>query len=105
MKKYIGKKVLVNTGWFTANDGRMYQAVWGTLHGVHNSKDVIGFDTSRGHSNWVYEIGNMMIMGCKISLVSLCPTTPDFEEVRHVSYDNTSEVKIFNKPNEIWIAE
>lgn len=104
MKKFIGKNVLVNVDWFTAPDGKMYRAVWGELKGVHNTKDLLGFDTTRSHANWVYEIGGCFLMGCKVSNVILCAAKPDFPEVDHVGYDN-KEINIFKKPSEIYISE
>ena len=105
MKNAIGKNVLINTEWFTANDGAMYRCVWGELKGVHNTKDLLGFDTSRAHANWVYEVGNMFLMGCKVSSVILSPERPSLGEVEHVLYDATNGVKKFMRPNEIWISE
>lgn len=105
MKDFIGKTVIANTDWFIATDGRMYHAVWGELKAVFNTKDLLGFDTSRSHANWVYQIGNVFLMGCKVSSVILCPIKPDFEEVEHVAYDAQGGITKFNKPNEIFISE
>lgn len=68
---YLGKTVLVTTSdWFIAPDGLSYQSVFGTLQAVHLMKDVIpGAVPTRTHANYLFEIGNMLVMGCRVSYI------------------------------------
>lgn len=70
MEEFIGKKVLVTcSDWFYGEDGRQYKAIHGTLKGVHEAKEKLGFIPNRAHANWFYEIGNMVVMGCQVMYI------------------------------------
>jgi hypothetical protein len=106
MKEYLNKKVIITTqSWFYAPDGVLYRAVWGTLKGVHAAKDVLGFTVNHSHANFYVEIGDTVIAGCQALYCVACPTRPEFKEVQHAVYDNPNGLKVFNRPNEIYLAE
>lgn len=66
----IGTKALIHTdNWFTAPDGRQYQAVFGTVHAVLSSEDTLGVRTNARSTNWYVKIGRMLVAGCQIHYV------------------------------------
>ena len=46
-ERYIGKPFLITTNaWFLAPNGRSYQAVFGTIKGIHSDKETLGIETN-----------------------------------------------------------
>lgn len=75
--KFIGKKVLITTDrWFIGPDGQDHAAVWGTLNRIWTDKD-LDFKAATGMANWVYEIGDVIIMGCQVKYFCLCEIQPN----------------------------
>lgn len=75
--KFIGQKVLITASeWFVGPGGKDHRAVWGTLKGVHEAGKHLGFTPNRAHANWFYEIGDLVIMGCQVKYICLCPDEP-----------------------------
>lgn len=75
--KFINQKVLISTNdWFVGPDGKDHRAVWGTLKGVHEAGKHLGFIPNRAHANWFYEVGEIIIMGCQVKYMCLCPDQP-----------------------------
>lgn len=73
MHEYIGQKVLLTSqSWFYAPDGKQYKSVHGTLKGIHEAGNTLGFIPNRSHANWFIEIGDMTIMGCQVLYVIKC---------------------------------
>lgn len=106
MRNYLNKQVLVTCqSWFYGKDGVQYRAIWGTLKAVHEVKEIFGFTPNRAHANWAVEIGDMVVMGCQVLYVIDCPIKPDYKTVPHVMYDHSNGLKLFNRPNEIYISE
>ena len=104
MKHYVGKEVLITTqAWFHRPDGTQARAVWGTLKAVHTTQEALGFTPSRTHTNWVIEIGEMMITGCQIQYITLCPEPPNFGKVLDYSTEG-GVYKEFEKPSPIYNA-
>lgn len=102
MKKFVGQKILVTTnGWFYGTDGKLYRGAWGTLHGVHEAKAVIGIDPVRGNANWFIEIGDMVIMGCQVMYFMACPEAPPERNIADHKTDNG--LNEFERPSEIFI--
>lgn len=61
MKVETGVTYLVTTdNWFTAPDGRMYRAVFGTVHGTLNDEQALGIKTNHRATNWFLSIGNLL---------------------------------------------
>lgn len=105
MKHLIGKKVLATTqNWFHRPDGTQARAVWGTLKAIHTTQETLGFTPSRAHTNWVVEIGNMIITGCQILYISHCPKSPNFTIAQDYEIIN-GEVKYLTKPSPIYNAD
>lgn len=103
MKQYIGKKVLITTNnWFYAPDGKSYRGVWGTLKGLHEAKDILGFPIQRS-VNWIAEVGDMVIMGCQIHYIILSPTPPP-DTVEDFSAKE-GQVTNYNHPSYIYNAD
>jgi hypothetical protein len=56
MHPYINKKVLITTDrWFYAPNGKQYRAAFGTLKGVHEAGETLGFIHNRAHAAMVPE--------------------------------------------------
>lgn len=67
MQLEIGKKALITTdGWFFGHDGKEYRAVYGTVHAVRDSTEVLGVKTNARSTNWYVEIGRVTLAGCQI---------------------------------------
>lgn len=98
----IGKKVLVTTSdWFYAPDGLEYKAVFGTLKAIEESSKIVGFNTTRGHyANWVYTIGNLVVMGCQVQYIVY---TDEVNSTQMVS-DWHSDHGVIQRPNRIYIT-
>ncbi|QDP55365.1 MAG: hypothetical protein Tp176DCM1853251_49 [Prokaryotic dsDNA virus sp.] len=63
----IGQKYIITTDqWFIGPDGNQYRAAFGTVHGVHDSADVLGVRTNAKSTNWYVVIGDMVLAGCQI---------------------------------------
>lgn len=104
MTDLIGKKVLITTGeWFYASDGKTYNAVHGTLKGIHEAGKTLGFIPNRAHANWYLEVGNLNLMGCQGLYVLQCDeiNTGDVEEWKN---EDGNVVK-FTRPSAIFITD
>lgn len=107
LDKFIGQKVILTTAeWFYGSDGKQYRAIFGTLRKPVAAKEAFGFDVSRNHTNWMVEVGNMIIMGCQVRYVVLCDT-PNFGEVEDWCTPATaaSEPLRYTRPSTIYNAE
>lgn len=102
--QWIGKKVLAQTNsWFVGPDGKDHCSVWGTLRGIYKDKDVLGFTiNARATANWCYDFGDIIVMGCQINYLCLCPVKPS-PDVQSISYKDGVVVK-FTLPDKIYIA-
>jgi hypothetical protein len=66
----VGEKVLITLEeWFTAPDGKQYQAVHGKLLAVRKTEDAPGFNPSRVRANWLYQFEGMAVMGHQVGHV------------------------------------
>jgi hypothetical protein len=100
----IGQNVLITTSqWFYGPDGKSYRAVWGKLIDVYESKNVFGFTPNRNHTNWMLQVGNMVIMGCQVMYCIKTDTRPS-ELVNDFSTEG-GKVTEFIRPTFIYIAE
>lgn len=62
-----GDRALVTTlNWFTAPNGRQYQAVFGTVRAIRTAEAALGVQPKAPSTNWYLEIGNMLIAGCQV---------------------------------------
>jgi len=103
MKDYIGKKVLITcSSFFVAPDGAEYRAAYGTLKGIHESKDQFGFIPSRQHTNWMVEIGNITITGCQVLYCMLCENEPVLGPAKGWTTDAAVGIKEFERPSLIF---
>lgn len=61
-----GRKYLITCdNSFVGADGQYYNAVYGTIKGIHKDEDLLGTYNRKG-TNWFIEIGDMMIAGCQV---------------------------------------
>lgn len=63
----VNQKYLISVDdFFYAQDGRPYQAVWGTVSAVLTAEETLGVKTTSRSTNWYAVIGDTIIAGCKI---------------------------------------
>ena len=63
----VGSRVLITTSnWFYGPDGRMYNAVHGTVMAIKDDEQTLGIRTNRNSTNWYVQVGNITIAGCQI---------------------------------------
>lgn len=103
--KYVGQKVLISCNWFVGPDGKDHGAVWGTLKGVHEAGKALGFIPNRAHANWFYEIGTMIIMGCQVKYMCLCPDKPETDTHAWAMRESMNEPLQYKAPHKILILE
>lgn len=105
MKLEKGKKYLITTDdWFFAPDGMNYKAVWGTVHGVKNTEDVLGIKTNARSTNWYVTIGNMVVAGCQIHYL-IKSEKCNFSDVEHEAWDASNGIKQFKRSCHIYNAD
>ena len=105
MNHLLNKKVLATTNnLFYAPDGKRYNAVYGTLIGVHQASKTLGFIPNRSHANWYYEIGSMIIMGCQILYLIECPKPISIGPVWEWTITD-DKVKEYERPTSIYITD
>jgi len=103
MHHQIGKKYLITTNnWFCAPDGRMYNAVFGTVHAVLSDEQTLGIKTNRGSTNWYVSIGSMLIAGCQVHYAikterfNAAPFTREIEHEGELKSSKESGPRIYN---------
>lgn len=74
MTNYVAGEtyLITSSSWFIAQDGHQYRAVWGTVHGIHDSLQVLGIRTNAKSTNWYIHVGNMTIAGCQVHHAIRC---------------------------------
>lgn len=84
----LGKKlqnILVTVDdWFQAPDGDDYKVVYGDAV-VRKAEDILGFMPEKS-ANWILDFGDVIIMGCQIHYVSVCPGGPPNRDKGRKSY-------------------
>lgn len=106
MKNFEGENVLITTSdWFVAPDGRDYKAAWGRLVKVHDAKESFGIIPTRAHANWIIEIGDMMIMGCRVMYIIKCKDKPNIGKSIGWNSNTETGIKEYERPTLIYIAE
>lgn len=100
-----GNYLITTDAWFYAPDGRQYRAVWGNVTITDDS--VLGIKTNARSSNWFAKVGSeenhVIVAGCQIHYAIKCDK-PNIAEVSEHSIVS-GEVKRYDRPNEIYIAE
>lgn len=101
-----GKYLITTDNWFTAPDGISYKSAWGEVEMLDDS--ILGIKTNRNSSNWYAKIGSeenhIIVAGCQIHYAIKCETKPN----NGITRDHTievGEVKTFDRPTHIYIAE
>lgn len=104
MKKFIGKKVLATTSdYFIAPNGLQYRSVFGTLHSISEDLNLVGFKVNRSHTNYAFEIGNTVIMGCRVMYI-IQVNEVNTESVNEWTL-NEGEIKFNDRPSNIYLAD
>ncbi len=106
--EWIGKDVLFTCDkWFYAPDGKTYNAVWGTLKGIHKIDDLFGFSArvTSNMANYVFEVGNIAIAGCQVHYAVLCPESPPQGDIKNWAWsDVKGELVYYERPSSIYSA-
>lgn len=101
----VGKKALITMeGWFTAPDGRQYKSAFGTVKGVYEAKEALGFSPGPRHVTWYIEIGNMTIAGCQVLYAVRCDEC-SFERAPNWSASAEHGIKEYKTPTQIYNAD
>ena len=95
MNNLFNYNVLISTdGWFYAQDGQQYKAVWGKAK-VHKAEEILGFNPKRSE-NWFVVVGEgydaLLIGGCQISYVQICPSPPRCPNILVVDGEAISDI-------------
>lgn len=105
MHEFVGQNILITCDqFFLAEDGYSYRGIWGTLKAIRKVDELIGFAPNRPNVNWVYEVGNMIINGCQVKWIILCPNKPFTE--RSFSWTSSAEygLREYETKTQIYIA-
>ena len=101
-----GKYLITTDNWFTAPDGCQYKSAWGDVTIVEDS--FLGIKTNRMSANWFAKVGSeknhIIIAGCQIHYAVRCEKKPETGYVKDWQADS-SNVNIFDRPGQIYIAE
>ena len=101
-----GRYLITTEKWFTAPDGKTYQAVWGNVQILEDS--ILGLKTNRNSSNWYAQVGangkEVIIAGCQIHYAVRCNEKPYCGDVLDWTVDNAT-FNTYTRPTKIYIAE
>jgi hypothetical protein len=102
-----GKYLITTDNWFYAPNGCKYKAAWGEA--LIFEDNVLGIKTNRNSSNWYIQLGEgegaIIIAGCQIHYAVRCDKKPNDGAAHDWSYGNESELREYQRPSEIYIAE
>lgn len=102
-----GNYLITTDQWFTAPDGKQYQAAWGNVKIVDDS--ILGLKTNRMSTNWFAKVGSedshIIIAGCQIHYATKCESKPNTEPSDEWQADASNGLKIFKVPSRIYIAQ
>lgn len=102
-----GKYLITTDKYFTAPDGKTYQAAWGDVKIVDDS--VLGVKTNRQSSNWYAVVGandkEIIIAGCQIFYAIKCEEKPNVAQVMDWHTNNDGLVVESSRPTKIYIAQ
>ncbi|RYH04115.1 hypothetical protein EU805_01715 [Salipiger sp. IMCC34102] len=83
----LGEKYLITTdSWFITPSGESFLSVFGTVHGVVDSTEVLGIRTNAKSTNWYVVIGDLIVAGCQIHYAVRCEsfdTKPHQYDLEH----------------------
>ena len=101
-----GKYLITTEKWFTAPDGKVYQAVWGDVKLVEDS--ILGVKTNRNSANWYAVVGGngreIIIAGCQIFYAIKCEEKPYTGDAVDWTVEN-GKFETYTRPSKIYIAE
>lgn len=101
-----GNYLITTDNWFFAPDGRQYKAIWGNVELVSDS--ILGIKTNRISTNWFAKVGSeanhVIIAGCQIHYAIRCESKPNTDLTSDYSVVE-SQVKFYNRPTSIYVAE
>ena len=101
-----GKYLITTDNWFLAPNGNQYKSAWGEVEIVSDS--FLGIKTNIRSSNWFAKVGSeenhIIIAGCQIHYACRSEQKPNTD----LAFDyiiEAGEVKTYNRPTHIFIAE
>ena len=101
-----GKYLITTEKWFTAPDGKVYQAVWGDVKLVEDS--ILGVKSKRNSANWYAVVGGngreIIIAGCQIFYAIKCEEKPYTGDAVDWTVEN-GKFETYTRPTKIYIAE
>ena len=101
-----GKYLITTERWFTAPDGKVYQAVLGDVKLVEDS--ILGVKTNRNSANWYAVVGGngreIIIAGCQIFYAIKCEEKPYAGDAVDWTVEN-GKFETYTRPTKIYIAE
>ncbi|HET8839729.1 MAG TPA: hypothetical protein VFM82_12135 [Flavobacteriaceae bacterium] len=101
-----GKYLITTDNFFTAPDGKEYNAVWGNVEILEDS--FLGVKTNARSSNWYAKIGSenkhVIIAGCQIHYAVKSEKEPYTENGQMWTFD-IEKVGVHKTPTKIYIAE
>lgn len=102
------RKYLITTdAWFYAPDGKQYKAVWGDVI-IFDDNKVLGIKTNIRATNWYARVGtednHVIVAGCQIHYACKSESKPNVNLTEDYSIE-AGEVKNYNRPSSIYIAE
>ena len=101
-----GKYLITTDAWFLAPDGKQYKSAWGEVEIVSDA--ILGIKTNVRSSNWFAKIGSeekhIIVAGCQIHYACKSDEKPNVDLASDYQIE-VGEVKIYNRPTHIYIAE
>lgn len=101
-----GKYLITTDSWFTGPNGQTYNTVWGEVEILDDT--VLGVKTNARSANWYAKVGtednHVIVAGCQIHYSVRCEKRPNTDTVQDYRIE-AGEVKLINRPSNIYIAE
>lgn len=101
-----GKYLISTDNFFTAPDGKDYQAVWGNVEIVGD--DILGIKTNARSANWFAKVGtednHVIVAGCQIHYAVKCENRPSDTGGRTWETKEGECIEV-RTPNKIYFTE
>lgn len=101
-----GKYLITTDAWFYGPDGKQYKGVWGEVRIVSDA--ILGIKTNVRSSNWFAKVGtednHVIVAGCQIHYACKSENKPNVSLTEDYTIE-AGEVKNYNRPTSIYIAE
>ena len=99
-------KYLIQTeAWFTAPDGKSYNAAWGEVK-TFTAEETLGIKTNARSTNWYVKVGteekHIVIAGCQIHYAVRCDKEPNLGTAEGWKVGESGELKTYTYPTIIF---